>query len=151
MSVEKVIAKNKRAYHEYFVREKLEAGIQLVGCEVKSVRATHITIRDSYARLKDNELFLMNCRIESYPNASYEPPHPDRDRKLLLHKKEIVKWAHKMDTKGFTIVPLQVYLKNNRIKVELGLCEPKKLFDKRADKKDKDVKRDIDRAIRSNW
>jgi SsrA-binding protein len=143
-----LIARNKRSTFDYEIIEKLEAGLVLIGCEVKSIRQGNITLRDTYARAKGEELFLVGCYIAPYMEGSYQNGDPNRDRKLLIHKKEFVKWSSKVQEKGFTIVPLKMYYKQNSVKVQLGLGRSKKMYDKRRSIKDRDVKRELDRAVK---
>ncbi|NQY73160.1 MAG: SsrA-binding protein SmpB [Candidatus Margulisbacteria bacterium] len=145
----KIMATNKKAFHNYHILEKCETGIVLVGCEVKSVRSGQINLQDGFVRDKNGELWLFNCYLSPYTQASGHIPDPTRDRKLLLHKVEIVRLLRKSVTKGLTMVPLKLYLKKGRVKVEIGLAQPKKLFDKRRALKEKTVNRDISRGLRS--
>ena len=145
----KLIASNKRAFHEYQVVDKFEAGIVLVGCEVKSIRNGHIVIKDSFARFKGTELWLMNCYIGPYEQASHFQPDPERDRKLLLHRAQLKKMLTKVTQKGYYVIPLRFYLFHQLVKVEIGLCTSKKKHDKRQDLKEKDINRDISRALKS--
>ena len=139
------IQTNKKAYFEYFVEDTYEAGMCLMGSEVKSVKSGHISIVESYITLKNNELFLKNAYIKSYDktNASLSPDEK-RIRKLLLNKTEIEKIRKKTEIKGYTIVPLKVYLKNNLVKLEIGICKGKKLYDKRETIKDRELSRRIE-------
>ena len=141
-----IIAKNKKAFHNYSILERYEAGIVLSGCEVKSIRANNIVIKDSFARVINNELFLFNCYIGPYEQGNRFNPEPERDRKLLLHRREIDKIMGKLSRKGLIMVPLSIYIIKGKVKVELGLGEPKKQHDKRQDIKEKDIKRNIQRA-----
>lgn len=146
----KVIANNKRASFEYFIEDKYEAGIVLDGCEVKSVRAGKININDSYAVIKGNEIFLIGSHIAQYDKGSYNNKDSTRTRKLLLHKYEINRLRGKTEAKGYTLVPLKVYFKDALIKVEIGLCMGKKLYDKRRSIKDKEERRKIQRVFKEN-
>ena len=141
----KILATNKKAYHDFFIDEKLEAGIELKGTEVKSLRAAKTNLRDSYVQIKDGEAFVCNMHISPYEKGNINNVEPMRTRKLLLHKREIMKLFGSVQQKGFTLIPLSVYLKNGRIKLEIGLARGKKLYDKRADLKEKAIKRDNDR------
>ena len=145
-----VIATNKRAYHNYHILEKYEAGVVLVGSEVKSLRAGKIILKDSFARLVDGELFLFNCYISPFKEQNtHFPPAPERDRKLLLHRRELNQINKKITMKGYTAVPLRVYFKNQRVKVEIGIGQAKKMHDKRHDLKEKQSKREMDRGMKS--
>ena len=141
-----IIAKNKKAFHNYSISERYEAGIVLSGCEVKSIRANNVVIKDSFARVINNELFLFNCYIGPYEQGNRFNPEPERDRKLLLHRREIDKIMGKLSRKGLIMVPLSIYIIKGKVKVELGIGEPKKQHDKRQDIKEKDIQRNIQRA-----
>ena len=141
----KIIATNKKAYHEYFVEETYEAGIELVGTEVKSVRLGKVNLRDSYVSLKSGEAMLMGAHISPYEKGSYFNVDPLRQRKLLLHKSEILKLKAKTEQKGYTVVPLKLYFKDSLVKVELGLCKGKDLYDKRETLKRREESRKLDR------
>jgi SsrA-binding protein len=145
----KVVCQNKKAYHDYFIDETIEAGIVLVGTEVKSLRLGMANLKDSYARVKDSELFLVNTHISPYKQADrFTQPEPDRTRKLLLHQQEISKLIGKTKEKGYTLVPTKIYFKNGRAKVEIALAKGKKLFDKREAIKKKTVEREMERAVK---
>jgi SsrA-binding protein len=144
----KVLAQNKKASHDYHIEETFEAGIVLQGTEIKSVRAGRINIRDSFARIQNGELFLINAHINTYEQGNRYNHEPLRTRKLLLHKKQISKLIGATKVTGYSLIPLKVYLKNGFAKVLFGLAKGKKSYDKREDLKKKDAKRDIDRAIR---
>ena len=145
----KVVCQNKKAYHDYFIDETMEAGIVLVGTEVKSLRLGMANLKDSYARVKDSELFLVNTHISPYKQADrFTQPEPDRTRKLLLHKQEISKLIGKTKEKGYTLVPTKIYFKNGRAKVEIALAKGKKLFDKREAIKKKTVEREMEKAVK---
>lgn len=147
---EKVIAQNRRARHEYQVLDTLECGIVLVGSEVKSLRNGHMSMEEAYARVKDDEVWLIGCDIQEY-SYSHQLNHvPKRPRKLLLHRREIRKFASQAYEKNLTLVPLKMYFKRGRAKVLLGICRGKKLYDKRDSMKKRDMQRDIDRAMRRN-
>ena len=146
----KVIASNKKAFHDYFVEETLEAGIVLVGTEVKSVRLGAVNLRDSYAVIKGGEVFLVGAHIASYEKGSYFNVDPRRTRKLLLAKAEIRKLAARTERKGYTLVPLKIYLKGSLVKVELGLCRGKEQRDKRETIKRRDAEREMARAIKEH-
>ncbi len=136
---------NRKAKYNYQIFETVEAGIVLTGTEIKSLRLGKANIKDSYARIKNNEVFLINMHISSYENGNIFNHDETRERKLLLHKKEILKFRDKIKLEGYTLVPLKVYLKNGRAKVLIGLAKGKKNYDKREDIK----KRDIERSIRA--
>jgi SsrA-binding protein len=144
----KVLGKNRKAYHNYHVDEKIECGIVLFGTEVKSLRKAHFNFADAYGKIRNNELFLVGLHINPFAQGNMFNHEPDRDRKLLLHKQEILKLKRKVDEKGFTLIPLELYLKEGKVKVQLGVCRGKKLYDKRQDIKSKDLKRETDREIR---
>ena len=146
MSGKKIITTHKRNYYDYTILKTYEVGIVLKGQEVKSIRDRHVVLKDSYARVIDDELYLCNCHIRPYPQAR-EALDPERDRKLLLHRREIIEIARKIEAKGFTLVPLKIYIIRNKVKCELGLAQSKKKYDKRRDLKQKDVDRQIQRAL----
>jgi SsrA-binding protein len=143
----KVIATNRKARHDYLIEDTFEAGLVLTGSEIKSIRAGQVSLGDSYAQVRDNELWLINAHIAPYQQASYSNHEPRRDRKLLLHRREIGRLAGQLQEKGRTLVALQLYLKNGRAKVELGLARGKKVFDKRQAMRERDDRRQIDRAL----
>ena len=138
-----VLAKNKKAYHDYFIEEKLEAGIELVGTEVKSVKAGKISIKESFVRIIRNEVFIMNMHITPYEFGNINNVPESRVRKLLLSRREINKWEAKIKEQGYTIVPLSVYTKKRLVKVEIALAKGKKLHDKRETLKRKDIDRNL--------
>ena len=145
----KIIAENRRARFDYAVEDKLEAGLQLLGSEVKSLREGTANLADSYALPnKDGELYLLNAHIGTYNPAKFFGHEPTRGRKLLLHKAEIEKWSQKVRERGYSIIPLVLYFKNGRAKVELGLCRGKTHEDRRQDIKERETKRELDRAVR---
>ena len=141
-SGEKVFATNKKAFHDYFIMEKFEAGISLLGTEVKAIREGRLNLKDSYALVQGGEAFLFNCHISPYSHGNRENHEPTRTRKLLLHQKEIKKLIGKTQEKGLTLVPLRVYLKRGKIKVELGVARGKKLIDKRETVRRKEADRE---------
>ena len=151
----KAIASNRKAHHDYFIEETYEAGIVLTGTEIKSVRNGQVSLRDSFAVIKEGEMWLMNAHISAYKQGNYANHEPLRQRKLLMHRREINRIAAKLDQKGLTLVPLRIYLKNNRAKVELGLARGKKQYDKRATLREKDAQREVERTIaqhhKGNW
>ena len=138
-----VLAKNKKAYHDYFIEEKLEVGIELVGTEVKSVKAGKISIKESFVRIIRNEVFIMNMHITPYEFGNINNVPESRVRKLLLSRREINKWEAKIKEQGYTIVPLSVYTKQRLVKVEIALAKGKKLHDKRETLKRKDIDRNL--------
>lgn len=146
---EKIICNNKKAYHNYFIEEKFEAGMVLTGTEVKSLRLGKANLNDSFALVKSGEAFLNNLHISPYDFGNRQNHDPDRMRKLLLHKKEIVKIYGKIREQGYSVVPLKLYFKNGLVKVEMGLAKGKKQYDKREDMKQKDHKRDMAQALKS--
>ena len=147
-SGEKLVAANKKAFHDYFILEKLEAGICLLGTEVKAIREGRLNLKDSYALVRAGELFLLNCHISPYSHGNRENHDPVRSRKLLLHLTEIRKLIGKTQEKGLTLVPLRVYLKRGKIKVELGVAKGKKLYDKRETERRKEADKEAKAAIK---
>ncbi len=145
---DRLIATNRKAYHDYFVDETMEAGIVLVGSEIKSIRAGQVNLRDSYVAIRENEAWMVGAHIAGYHQASYQDHDPRRDRKLLLHQREILRWRGKTEQRGFTIVPLKLYLKNNRAKVEIGLARGKHTYDKREAIAERESERDVRRALK---
>jgi SsrA-binding protein len=145
---EKVVATNRRARHEYFILETYEAGITLQGSEIKSVRAGQISLAEAYVRIDGHEAWLEDAHIAPYEQASIFNHEPRRPRKLLLHRKEIHKLWNTVRQKGVTIIPLSVYLKNGRAKVEIAIVKGKKLYDKRAEITKRDTEREIERQLR---
>ena len=144
----KIVATNKKAYHDYFVEETYEAGIELVGTEVKSVRLGKVNLRDSYVSLKSGEAFVTGMHISPYEKGSYFNVDPLRARKLLLHKSEILRLKARTEQKGYTVVPLRIYFKDSLVKLEIGLAKGKKLYDKRNDIAKKDQKREAQREFK---
>ncbi len=142
----KIVATNKKAFHDYYVEDTYEAGIVLVGTEVKSVRLGAVNLRDSFAIIKNGEVFMVGAHISPYEKGSYFNVDPRRNRKLLLQKAEIRKLKAKTEQKGYTLVPLKLYFKENLVKVELGLCRGKELHDKRETIKRKEEARKLDRV-----
>lgn len=145
----KVICNNKKAYHNYFISETYEAGIQLVGSEVKSVKSGGVRINDAFIYIKNNEVYLKNAYIKPYEKTSVFSHNELRNRKLLLHDYEIAKLVKQVDVKGFTLVPIKVYLKNGLIKLELGLAKGKKLYDKREVLKQKTINSQLQRELKN--
>ena len=145
---EKVVVKNRRARHDYQVLDSYEAGIELRGTEVKSLRNGHMTLKDSYVDVTGGELFLRNAHISPYDPGNINNHEPERPRKLLMHKREIERLARRVAEKGLTLIPLRVYFKRGRAKVEVGVCKGKVTVDKRRTIQDREVKRDLDRAMK---
>lgn len=144
----KIIAQNKKAHFNYSIEDSLEAGIVLEGTEVKSVKEGSISFADSFAIIENGEVWVQNLHISPYSYSSIFNHDPDRKKKLLLNRDEIKRLTRKVDEKGFTLIPLDFYLKNGRVKMTLGLCKGKKLYDKRADIREKDINRDMARDFR---
>ena len=143
----KLIAQNKKARFNYSIEDTYECGIELQGTEVKSFKNGNISFPDAFAEIIKNEVWVKNLHISEYSFSSIFNHNPDRPKKLLLHKEEIKRLDRKVQEKGFTLIPLDFYLKNGRVKVKLGVCKGKKQFDKRADIKERDVKRDLQREF----
>ena len=141
----KLIAQNKKAYHDFEIGDKFEAGMVLLGTEVKSLRDGRANLKDSYAKVKKNEVFLVGLHISPYSHASYDNHDPERVRKLLLHRSEIKKLLGKTQERGYSLVPLKVYFKDGRVKVEIALARGKKEYDKRHSLKKKEETREMDR------
>lgn len=144
----KLIAQNKKAFHDFFIEETYECGIELVGTEVKSLREGRVNLKDAYASISNGEVYIKNMHISPYEKGNIFNKDPLRERKLLLHKYEILKLVGKIKEKGYSLIPTKVYLKNSLMKVELALAKGKKLYDKREDIAKKDAKRDIDRRMK---
>ncbi|MEK6581893.1 MAG: SsrA-binding protein SmpB [Nitrospirota bacterium] len=144
-----VVCQNRKAYHDYHIEETIEAGIALLGTEVKSLRAGQANLKDSYVLVKDNEVFLLNCHISPYSHGNITNHEPLRTRKLLLHRKEIERLRGKVAQKGYTLIPLKVYFKGSMAKVEVGFAKGKQVFEKRDKIKEREAKREIARAIRN--
>ena len=144
----RVIAPNKKAYHDYFVLEKFEAGIELFGTEVKSLRQGAVNLKDSYCEIKNGEIFALGMHISPYEKGNIFNREPLRPKKLLMHKREIIKLFSKVKEDGLTLVPLSLYFSGSRVKVEVGLCKGKKLYDKRETDAKRQASRDIDRAMK---
>lgn len=144
----KQIAQNRKALHDYFVLDRFEAGIELTGTEVKSIRAGTLNLKDCYARVKNGELWVQGMHISPYKQGSYFNPDPDRDRRLLMHRREITRLGSRVQQEGLTLVPLSLYFRDSLVKVELGLCKGKKLYDKRQAAADKSARREIDRKLK---
>ena len=144
----KVVASNRKAFHEYFVLERFEAGIELAGTEVKSVRGGTVSLRDSFCTVKDGELFVRGMHISPYEHGNIFNRDPVRPRRLLMHKREIRRLGASVAQDGAALIPLSVYFKDSRVKVELGLCKGKKLHDKRDAAAERDARRDMERAMK---
>ena len=144
----KPIAQNRKARHDYFIEDTYECGIELVGTEVKSIRGGKVNLKDSYARVKNGEVFVIGMHVSPYEMGNIFNRDPFRDRRLLLHKSEIRKLQAATMQDGFALVPLSLYFKDGRVKLELGLCKGKKLHDKRDSEADRQSKRDIDRIMK---
>ena len=145
----KEICANRKAFHEYFVLERYEAGIELAGTEVKSIRAGQVNLKDSFCTVKDGELFVRGMHISPYEHGNIFNKDPVRPRRLLMHKREIMKLNSRIMQDGVALVPLSVYFKNARVKVEVGLCKGKKNYDKRQAIAQRDARRDMDRAMKT--
>ena len=146
----KLVANNKKAYHDYFIEEKYEAGICLAGTEVKSLRQGKCSLKESYIQIENGEMIIFKMHIAPYEQGNIFNKDPVRPRKLLMHRKEIAKLAGKIAEKGYTLMPLRVYFSGSYAKVEVGLAKGKKLYDKRADLAKKDAKRQMDRALKND-
>jgi SsrA-binding protein len=145
---EKTIVQNRRARHEYHILEHHEAGIELQGTEVKSLREGHITLKDSYADVEEGEMFLVGVHINPYEQGNIYNHEPERTRRLLMHKREILKLGARVAEKGLTLIPLRLYFKDGRVKVEIALCQGKHTIDKRETLREREVKRELDRATK---
>ena len=145
---EKTIAQNRRARRDYHVLERHEAGIELQGTEVKSLRQGHVTLKDSYADLENGELFLLKAHINPYEQGNIHNHDPERPRRLLMHKREILRLGARVDERGLALVPLRVYFKQGRAKVELGLCKGKHTVDKRDAIRERDIQRETEREMK---
>ena len=144
----KVISDNRKAYHDYFVEEKLEAGVILTGTEIKSIRNGRVNLKDSYARIENGEVWLYQLHISPYEQGNRFNHDPLRKRKLLLNRSEIIKLIGKVQQQGLTLIPTKIYLKHGLAKIELGVCRGKKNYDKRQDIAERDAKREIERHFR---
>lgn len=144
----KQLAANRKAFHEYFVLERFEAGIELFGTEVKSIRQGNVNLKDSYCTVKNGELFLRGMHVSPYEKGNIFNRDPVRPRRLLMHKREIMRLNSRMMQDGVALIPLSIYMKDSRVKIELGLCKGKKLHDKRESDTQRELKRDIDRTLK---
>ena len=148
MEGNKIITKNRQAYHEYFVLETFEAGISLCGTEIKSIRQGGVNLKDAWVQIEDGEMVIKQMHVSPYEFGNIFNRNPMRERKLLMHKREILRLFGQIKQQGLTLIPLSLYFKGSRVKVELGLCKGKKLHDKRAVAAQKDANRAIDRALK---
>jgi SsrA-binding protein len=146
--MEKAIATNRKAYHDYHIEETYEAGISLLGTEVKSIRNGRVNLKDSYAIIKESEVFLLNCHISPYSHGNLQNHDPLRTRKLLLNRREIDRLWGKLSQKGFTLVPLKIYFIKGKAKLEIGLVKGKRKYEKRDSLREKEAKREIERHMR---
>jgi len=144
----RLIAANRKAFHDFFVEDKLEAGIALVGTEVKSAREGRVNLRDSYAEVREGEVYLVGAHISPYEQGNLANHEPLRPRKLLLHVREIARLQQKINERGYTLVPTRMYFRGSRVKIEIALAHGKKQYDKRADLATRDAQRDVERALR---
>lgn len=144
----KTIAQNKKAHHDYFVLESYEAGIELCGTEVKSLRAGRVNLKDSWCNIVDGEIFVNGMHISPYDHGNVFNKGPMRVRRLLMHKKEILKLFGTLQQQGLSLIPISLYFKGSKVKMQVGLCKGKKLYDKRASMAERDAKRNIDRALK---
>ena len=147
----KSIAKNKKAFHDYFVEERYEAGIELAGTEVKSIRMGNVNLKDAFCTIKDGQMSVNGMHVSPYEKGNIFNREPRRPRRLLMHKREIAKLFAKIKQDGYTLIPLSLYFKGPRVKVEIGLCKGKKLYDKREAAAQRDAKREMDRASRGRY
>ena len=147
---EKQIAANRKARHEYFVEETYECGLALHGTEVKSMRQGRVNLKEAFCQVKNGEMWVVGMHISPYEQGNIFNVDPLRDKKLLMHKSEIRKLAAQVQRQGYTLIPLRIYLKDGRMKLEMGLCKGKQLHDKRDDAADRAAKRDIERAMKNN-
>ena len=147
----KVMARNREAYHEYFVEEEYEAGIELMGTEVKSIRAGTLNLKDAWCGIKDGEMLLNQMHISPYDHGNRFNPDPRRPRRLLMHKREIMRLLGKVKQDGYSLIPLSVYFKGSRVKINIGLCKGKKLHDNRQAAAERDAKRQIERAMKERY
>ena len=144
----RVIAKNSKAFHDYFVEDRYEAGIELTGTEVKSIRMGQVNLKDSFCNIKDGQMSLIGMHVSPYEKGNIFNQEPRRPRRLLMHKREIQRLFAKVKQDGYSLVPLSLYFSGPRVKVEIGLCKGKKLYDKREADAKRDAKREIDRAMK---
>ena len=145
----KVVAKNSKAYHDYFIEDKYEAGIELAGTEVKSIRQGHVNLKDSFCIVKDGEMSVLGMHISPYEKGNIFNKDPLRPRRLLMHKREILRLFGRIQQDGYSLIPLSIYFRGPRVKLEIGLAKGKKLYDKREASASRDAKREMDRAMKS--
>lgn len=145
----KTVANNKKAFHDYFIEDRFEAGIELCGTEVKSIRAGKVNLKDSFCQVKNGELMVYAMHVSPYEKGNIFNRDPMRDRRLLMHKREILRLHAKVQQDGYALIPLSLYLKDSKVKLELGLAKGKKLYDKRASAAERSAKRDMDRVMKS--
>ena len=145
----KIVAKNSKAFHDYFIEDKYEAGIELAGTEVKSIRQGNVNLKDSFCIVKDGEMSVLGMHISPYEKGNIFNKDPRRTRKLLMHKREILRLFGKIKQDGYALIPLSIYFKGPRVKLEIGLAKGKKLYDKRETSAKKDAKREMDRVMKS--
>lgn len=151
MEERNIVARNKKANHEYFILDTLECGISLTGTEIKSIRQSKVSIQDAYCQVRNNQLIIFNMHIAQYDKGNIFNHKEDRDRILLAHKMEIKRWGSKVAIDGLTLIPLSVYITAGRAKVEIGLCKGKRQYDKREDLKKKDVQKEMLKTNKSRW
>jgi len=147
----KIMARNREAYHEYFVEEEMEAGIELCGTEVKSIRKGNLNLKDAWCGIKDGQMLLNQMHISPYEQGNRFNPDAKRPRRLLMHKRKIMRLFGKVKKDGYSLIPLSVYLKGSLVKVKVGLCKGKKLYDKRQSAAERDAKRQMDRAMKERY
>ena len=145
----KIVAKNSKAYHDYFIEDKFEAGIELAGTEVKSIRQGNVNLKDSFCIIKDGQLSVLGMHISPYEKGNIFNKDPRRTRRLLMHKREILRLFGKIKQDGYSLIPLSIYFKGPRVKLEIGLARGKKLYDKRDSAAKKDAKREMDRVMKT--
>ncbi len=145
----KIVAKNSKAYHDYFVEEKYETGIELAGTEVKSIRLGHVNLKDSFCLIKDGEISVQGMHISPYEKGNIFNKDPRRSRRLLMHKREIMRLFDRVKQDGYSLIPLSLYFKGPRVKLEIGLAKGKKLYDKRESSARRDAKREMDRVMKT--
>lgn len=145
----KLVATNRKARHDYFILETYEAGIELVGTEVKSIRAGHVNLKDAFCQVKDGEMYVYQMHVSPYEQGNIFNRDPMRPRRLLLHRREILRLYAQVKQDGFALIPLSIYFKHSRLKLEIGVAKGKKLYDKRASAAERDSKREMDRAMKS--
>ena len=145
----KVVAKNSQAYHDYFIEDRYEAGIELAGTEVKSIRLGHVNLKDSFCIVKDGEMSVLGMHISPYEKGNIFNKDPLRPRRLLMHKREILRLFGRIQQDGYSLIPLSIYFRGPRVKLEIGLAKGKKLYDKREASASRDAKREMDRAMKS--